>query len=213
MDTIITLNDISKTFGKKTILDHITAQFSKGSITGIVGRNGSGKTVLFKCICGLLKIDEGEIIVQGQHIGDGLKVPDGVGSIIGNVGFLPSISGYKNLLYLASLSGKVDHYRIREVINIVGLDPESRMHVGNYSTGMRQRLGIAQAILDNPDLLILDEPMNGLDNEGVKNMRRLLQLLQGQGKTIILASHIQDDIDILCDSVYHMDAGILSRER
>lgn len=213
MDTIITLNDVSKTFGKKTILDHITAQFSKGSITGIVGRNGSGKTVLFKCICGLLKIDEGEIIVQGQHIGDGLKVPDGVGSIIGNVGFLPSISGYKNLLYLASLSGKVDHYRIREVINIVGLDPENRMHVGNYSTGMRQRLGIAQAILDNPDLLILDEPMNGLDNEGVKNMRRLLQLLQGQGKTIILASHIQDDIDILCDSVYHMDAGILSRER
>lgn len=119
---------------------------------------------------------------------------------------------YRNLYYLAALSGKPDKKKIRDAITMVGLDPDSRKFVGNYSMGMRQRLGLAQAIMEDAELLILDEPMNGLDNEGVKNMRSFLMGLRDLGKTIILASHSQEDIAVLCDEVYQMDAGILTRQ-
>lgn len=134
----------------------------------------------------------------------------GVGAIIENPGFLPNVSGYRNLYYLAALSGKPDRQKIRDTISLVGLAPDSKKHVGNYSLGMRQRLGIAQAIMEDPELLILDEPMNGLDNQGVQDMRTLLKELRSKGKTIILASHSQEDIAYLCDEVYQMDAGVLS---
>lgn len=166
--------------------------------------------MLFKCICGLLSVTEGEITVLGQTIGDGLKVPKGVGAIIESPGFLPNVSGYRNLYYLASLSGKPDRTRICEVINMVGLDPYSRKHVGHYSMGMRQRLGLAQAIMEDPCVLILDEPMNGLDNESVEAMRSFLLAQKKQGKTIILASHSKEDISQLCDVVYQMEAGTIS---
>ena len=168
--------------------------------------------MLFKCICGLIPVTQGEITVLGQSIGDGLKVPKGVGAIIETPGFLPNVSGYRNLYYLASLSGKPDRQRIREVINMVGLDPDSRKHVGHYSMGMRQRLGLAQAIMENPEVLILDEPMNGLDNETVESIRAFLLGQKEQGKTIILASHSKEDISQLCDVVYQMDAGVLSMQ-
>lgn len=212
MDYVIKVRNVTKKFKEATVLKNVTVSFERGKIYGIIGRNGSGKTVLFKCICGLLSVTEGEISVLGQTIGDGLKVPKGVGAIIETPGFLPNVSGYRNLYYLASLSGKPDRNRIREVINMVGLDPDSRKHVGHYSMGMRQRLGLAQAIMENPEVLILDEPMNGLDNETVESIRAFLLGQKEQGKTIILASHSKEDISQLCDAVYQMDAGVLSMQ-
>ncbi len=212
MDYVIKVRNVTKKFKEATVLKNVTVSFERGKIYGIIGRNGSGKTVLFKCICGLLSVTEGEISVLGQTIGDGLKVPKGVGAIIETPGFLPNVSGYRNLYYLASLSGKPDRNRIREVINMVGLDPDSRKHVGHYSMGMRQRLGLAQAIMENPEVLILDEPMNGLDNETVESIRAFLLGQKEQGKTIILASHSKEDISQLCDVVYQMDAGVLSMQ-
>lgn len=212
MDYAVQVNNVTKQFKETTALKQVTVSFKKGKIYGIIGRNGSGKTVLFKCICGLLAVTEGEISVLGQNIGDGLRVPKGVGAVIETPGFLPNTSGYRNLYYLASLSGKPDREKIRAAIRSVGLDPDSRKVVGNYSLGMRQRLGLAQAIMEDPELLILDEPMNGLDNDGTKHMRKFLMDLRKQGKTIILASHSQEDIAIMCDTVYLMDAGTLTQE-
>ena len=212
MDYVIKVRNVTKTFKEATVLNDVTVSFERGKIYGIIGRNGSGKTVLFKCICGLIPVTQGEMTVLGQSIGDGLKVPKGVGAIIETPGFLPNVSGYRNLYYLASLSGKPDRQRIREVINMVGLDPDSRKHVGHYSMGMRQRLGLAQAIMENPEVLILDEPMNGLDNETVESIRAFLLGQKEQGKTIILASHSKEDISQLCDVVYQMDAGVLSMQ-
>ena len=212
MDYVIKVRNVTKTFKEATVLKDVTVSFERGKIYGIIGRNGSGKTVLFKCICGLIPVTQGEITVLGQSIGDGLKVPKGVGAIIETPGFLPNVSGYRNLYYLASLSGKPDRQRIREVINMVCLDPDSRKHVGHYSMGMRQRLGLAQAIMENPEVLILDEPMNGLDNETVESIRAFLLGQKEQGKTIILASHSKEDISQLCDVVYQMDAGVLSMQ-
>lgn len=212
MDYVIKVRNVTKTFKEATVLKDVTVSFERGKIYGIIGRNGSGKTVLFKCICGLIPVTQGEITVLGQSIGDGLKVPKGVGAIIETPGFLPNVSGYRNLYYLASLSGKPNRQRIREVINMVGLDPDSRKHVGHYSMGMRQRLGLAQAIMENPEVLILDEPMNGLDNETVESIRVFLLGQKEQGKTIVLASHSKEDISQLCDVVYQMDAGVLSMQ-
>lgn len=212
MEYAVEVKNVTKQFKETTALKNVNVSFEKGKIYGVVGRNGSGKTVMFKCICGLLAVTDGEITVLGQTIGDGLRVPKGVGAIIETPGFLPNASGYRNLYYLAALSGKPDKKKIRDAITMVGLDPDSRKFVGNYSMGMRQRLGLAQAIMEDAELLILDEPMNGLDNEGVKNMRSFLMGLRDLGKTIILASHSQEDIAVLCDEVYQMDAGILTMQ-
>ena len=193
-------------------MNNVSVAFEKGKIHGIGGRNGSGKTVLFKCICGLFPVTEGEITVLGQPIGDGKTVPKGVGAIIESPGFLPNASGYRNLYYLAQLSGKANREKIRDAITMVGLDPDSKKHVGKYSMGMRQRLGLAQAMMDDPELLILDEPMNGLDSHGVDHIRAVLKELKDRGKPIVLASHSKEDISLLCDSVYQMDAGVLTKQ-
>ena len=211
MENAIEIRHVTKRFKENVAVNDVTVSFEKGKIHGIIGRNGSGKTVLFKCICGLFPVTEGEITVLGQEIGDGKRVPKDVGAIIESPGFLPNCSGYQNLRYLMELSGKVDKERIRNTIALVGLDPDSKKHVGKYSLGMRQRLGLAQAIMEDPQLLILDEPMNGLDKGGVEEMRQLFLRLKEQGKTILIASHNPEDTRILCDTLHEMDAGIMTR--
>ena len=212
MKTAVRLVKVTKSFQKEQVLKGITHSFEQGKIHGIMGFNGSGKTVMFKCICGFLKMDEGEILVDGKRIGKEIEAPQDVGVIIENPGFLPSYNGYQNLNFLACIRNKIKKKDILEVIERVGLDPKSKKRVGKYSMGMRQRLGIAQAIMENPSLLILDEPMNGLDNQGVQDMRKLFLNLKEEGKTIILASHNREDISVLCDTVAEMDHGqILSR--
>ena len=190
-------------------MKNVSISFEKGQIHGIVGRNGSGKTVLFKCICGLMHPEEGVILVNGKRVGRDVDMPEDIGAIIEAPGFLPNYSGYKNLRFLANIRRKIGKEEILSVLKTVGLDPESRKHVGKYSLGMRQRLGIAQAIMEDPEILILDEPMNGLDNAGVQDIRALLLELKAQGKTILLASHNHEDIAALCDTVHEMDGGVL----
>ena len=210
MENAIEIKDLKMTFGKDEVLKGITHSFEKGKVHGIVGNNGSGKTVMMKCICGFLKPTSGEVKVNGKIIGRQEDFPKSLGLIIEAPGFLPHLSGFRNLSILASVNKKIDKQRIKETICLVGLDPDMKKPVGKYSLGMRQRLGIAQAIMEDPELLILDEPMNGLDKNGVREMRELLKGLVGKGKTIILSSHNPADIDALCDTVCEMDGGVLT---
>ena len=209
MNYSIVAEQVCKQFKDNLALDNVDLKVESGSICGLVGRNGSGKTVLMKCICGLMPLTSGKIIVNGKTIGMDAEIPESVGVIIETPGFLTSFSAYSNLKFLADISGKADKQAIRAAIKSVGLDPDSKKHVGKYSLGMRQRLGLAQAIMEDPELLILDEPMNGLDKNGVKDIRSLLLDLRAQGKTILLASHFAQDIDELCDTVHEMDQGII----
>ena len=210
MENAIEIKDLKMNFGKDEVLKGITHSFEKGKVHGIVGNNGSGKTVMMKCICGFLKPTSGTVTVNGKLIGRQEDFPKSLGLIIEAPGFLPHLSGYRNLAILASVNKKIDKARIKENIRLVGLDPDMKKPVGKYSLGMRQRLGIAQAIMEDPELLILDEPMNGLDKHGVEEMRGLLKGLAEKGKTIILSSHNPADIDALCDTVCEMDAGVLT---
>ncbi len=210
MDIAISIKNVYKRFGEDTVLSSVSHDFEEGKIHGIVGNNGSGKTVLMKCICGFLLPTTGQIFVRYKQVGKDMDFPDDLGLIIETPGFLPSASGLKNLEILASLNKKINRETICNTIKRVGLDPNIKKPVGKYSLGMRQRLGIAQAIMENPSILILDEPLNGLDKSGVKDMRELIKGLREQGKTILLASHNQMDIDELCDTVCEMDAGILT---
>ena len=166
MTNAIELVDLCKTFGQDEVLKHVTRSFEAGKIHGVVGNNGSGKTVMFKCICGFLQPTSGKVFVQGKQIGKDVDFPDDLGLIIETPGFLPQLSGLRNLEILASLKKKIGLKEVAAVIRRVGLDPLSTKPVGKYSLGMRQRLGIAQAIMEDPSLLILDEPMNGLDKNG-----------------------------------------------
>ena len=209
METCIEVQNVVKRFRDQVVLKNVSISFEKGKIHGIVGRNGSGKTVLFKCICGLMHPEEGVLLVNGKRVGRDVDMPEDIGAIIEAPGFLPNYSGYKNLRFLANIRRKIGKEEILNVLKTVGLDPESRKHVGKYSLGMRQRLGIAQAIMEDPEILILDEPMNGLDNAGVQDIRALLLELKAQGKTILLASHNHEDIAALCDTVHEMDGGVL----
>ncbi len=213
MNNIIEINGVSLTLRKTQILKDINKTFEKGKIHGLIGRNGSGKTMFMKCICGFIKPTEGEITVFGKKIGKDCDFPDSVGIIIETPGFIPYYSGYKNLKLLADLNRKITGEQVKNAMNQVGLAPELKRHVKKYSLGMRQRLGLAQAIMENPDLLILDEPMNGLDKDGVSDMRKYLLELKEQGKTILIASHSAEDIEILCDTVCEMDKGILTKLR
>ena len=209
-DIAIRVEGVYKRFGTDTVLKDVSRSFERGRIHGIVGNNGSGKTVLMKCICGFLIPTEGEVIVNGKRVGKDVDFPPGLGLIIETPGFLPNMTGVKNLEILASLNKKIGLREIATAIRRVGLDPLMKKPVGKYSLGMRQRLGIAQAIMENPSLLILDEPLNGLDKHGVMEMRQLIKGLKEQGKTILLASHNQGDIDELCDTVCEMDAGVMT---
>ena len=203
----IIIDNLTKEFKNQVVLKNVNATLEMGKIYGIVGRNGSGKTVLLKCICGLLIPSAGTVMVDGKIVGKEIDYPQNIGFIIESPGFLSKYSGLKNLKYLASIRGKVKEAEIRGCMKLVGLNPDDKKYVGKYSLGMRQRLGLAQALMEAPDILILDEPMNALDNNGVEEIRGVLLRMKEQGKLIIIASHLREDIDILCDEVYGIDAG------
>ena len=210
---IVDVQKISKSFGSEQVLKDVSLQLEKGKIHGIIGRNGSGKTVLMKCICGFLRPTSGAVKVFGKTIGMDCDFAPDTGMLIETPGFLSHETGMNNLKWLAKLGKGASKDRISDLIRMVGLDPAMKTKVGQYSLGMRQRLGIAQALLDDPSLLILDEPMNGLDKTGVKDIRALLLFLKEQGKTILLASHFAQDIDELCDTVYEMNQGVINEAR
>lgn len=203
----ITVKNVTMKFKGQVVLNDINIDFEMGKIYGIIGRNGSGKTVLLKCICGLLLPTAGTVTVNDKIIGRDVDFPENTGFIIENPAFLQNYSALKNLKYLASIKGKIDEQTIRTFIKLVGLNPDDKKAVGKYSLGMRQRLGIAQALMENPDIIILDEPMNALDNVGVDEIRQVILKMRDRGKLIIIVSHIREDIELLCDNVYEMNAG------
>lgn len=206
-EPVITVENVGLTIGKNVILKDINMEMERGKIYGFIGRNGSGKTMLMKCICGFVRITDGKISVNNQRIGEDVDFPSNIGIIIENPEFVPYYSGYKNLKLLADVKQRIGKEEIKNAMQMAGLNPNLRLHVGRYSLGMRQRLGIAQAIMEDPDILILDEPMNGLDNEGVEDVRTILIGLKGKGKTVIIASHNKEDIDIMCDKVWNLEHG------
>lgn len=211
MEYAVKIENLKKSFGDEVVLKGINQNFERGKIHGIMGFNGSGKTVMFKCICGFLNADEGNIYVNGKLIGKEVDFPQSIGIIIENPGFLPQLSGFENLRRLASLNRIISTREIQDAMFTLGLDPNSKKKVGQYSLGMRERLGIAQAIMENPDLLILDEPFNGLDKCGAEAVCKLFENLKKQGKTIIIAAHNILEMEGLCDTIYEMDAGMLIR--
>ena len=209
----IHIRNVSKAFGENRVLKDVSIDIPAGQITGIIGRNGSGKTVLLKCIIGLMRPDSGEITVGGTRIGQDADFAPDTGFIIETPGFIGNRTGFQNLKYLALISGRADDEAIRATIRRVGLNPDERKKVSRYSLGMRQRLGIAQAIMEDNDVLIFDEPMNSLDSGCVEEMRQLFIALAAEGKTIIVTSHNSEDIRVLCSEVYSIEDGILSRSQ
>lgn len=210
---VIAVEHLTRRFGAETVLNDVSLTLDEGCIHGVIGRNGSGKTVLMKCICGFLQPTSGNVRVFGKQIGRDCDFAPDTGMLIETPGFLPHETGLNNLLWLARLGKRASREKVKSLIELVGLDPGLRKPVSQYSLGMRQRLGIAQTLLDDPSLLILDEPMNGLDKSGVKAMRALLLSLKAQGKTILLASHFAQDIDELCDTVREIDQGVITQIR
>ena len=206
-NSFIQVDDIVLRFKKDVLLDHVSYQCEQGKIHGIVGRNGSGKTLLMKCICGFIRPNEGHIYVRDKEIGKDIDFTPDTGIIIETPGFIPYYSGYRNLKVLAAINNRISRKDIENAMYQVGLDPTMKKRVATYSLGMRQRLGITQAIMEDPSLIILDEPFNGLDKHGVEEMREYFLSLKKKGKTILLTSHNTEDIEYLCDTVVEMDHG------
>lgn len=202
---------VGKRIGEQIILNDINLEFKDSKIYGLIGRNGSGKTVLLKCIAGFMKPSEGEIWLNDKKIGKDIKFLENMGFILNTPGFLLEVSGFKNLQYLASINRRAGKKEIAGAMELVGLDPKSKKSVGKYSLGMRQRLGIAQAIMEDPEILILDEPMNSLDEQAVEEIRNIILQLKVKGKLIIITSHNKEDIEFLCDEVYQIRQGMIER--
>lgn len=204
---MIKVINVTKSFSGEKVLDNVSIEVEKGSICGLLGRNGSGKTVLLKCICGFVKPDKGTIKIKNIVVDNKRNNASNMGIIIETPGFLENETAKNNLKYLALLNKRI---RIKDIENIlckVGLNPHNKKAVKNYSLGMRQRLAIAQAIMENQEIILLDEPMNGLDQAGVEAMRTLFLELKKEGKTILMATHNIEDIQLLCDKVYRLDGG------
>lgn len=207
----LSVKEVSKTFGSTQILKNINFSLKSGEVIGIVGKNGSGKTTLLKTIMGLIYPDDGEIIVGGNKVTPGFlgKLPVNLGALIENPVFLPQFTGFQNLSMLASIRNKIDNNTVSEFMNKVDLDPNNKKAVSKYSLGMKQRLGIAQAIMEDPDIVLFDEPTNALDTDGVKIFEDIIKDMTSKGTSFIIVSHREDEIDRLCNRVYKIDKGEL----
>ncbi|AAO37431.1 ABC transporter ATP-binding protein [Clostridium tetani] len=200
---MILINNVTKKFGTNIILENINLKLQEGNIYGFVGKNGSGKTILFKMIAGFMAPTNGEIKVYNKIIGKDVDFPTSCGIIIESPGFINNLSGYKNLKLLSDINKTISEDEIRKYMNFFGLDPYDKKKVKNYSLGMKQKLGLIQALMEDPKILILDEPMNALEEETVIKVRELLKKIKKE-KIILLSSHNKEDIDLLCDRIYHV---------
>ncbi len=210
MENIIAVKNYNKRIGSQVVLKDINMQLEKGKIYGLKGRNGSGKTMLLRAMCGLIFPDSGEVCIKGKPISIRDVIPPSIGAVIEAPGFILEYSGYRNLKLLASIKNTIDSKRIEEAMVMVGLDPHDKKRVKAYSLGMKQRLGIAQAIMEYPELVLLDEPTNALDTDGVEILRALLLDLKGKGVTVVIASHNQEDLNLLCDEVFLIEKGCIT---
>lgn len=206
-ENILEVNNVCKEFREGTAIENISFTAQNGSIIGFVGHNGSGKTVLFKCICGFYQVTGGEILINKNVVGIGEKMPGNIAFTIEEPAFLGDYSGRKNLEFLYELRHSRDAEHIKNIMDKVKLDYDSKKKVAKYSLGMKQRLAIAQVLMEDAPILILDEPMNGLDRQGIKEIRELILEEKKKGKIILLASHNSEDIEYLCDEVYELENG------
>ena len=206
MSSYIEVRNVSKSFSGRAILQNISLSVEQGTTVGLVGANGSGKSVLFKIICGFEKPDQGSVYVRGNQLGkNGYDFPESLGVFINSPGFIGIYNGFQNLKFLADIQGKIGEKEIRQAMSKVGLDPDNKTKVDNYSLGMKQKLGIAQAIMEGQDILILDEPFNALDYKTYEDVKAIIRMLKAEGKTIFLTSHHYKDIEQLCDQVYSLE--------
>lgn len=203
---------VGKTIKKTPVLKDINVCFESGKIYGIVGRNGSGKTMLFRALSGLIKLTEGEVYLDDKKLGDSFSVLPGIGMIIENTEMYGEFTGYYNLKLLADIRGVIGKKEIEEALLRVGLDPHDKKIVRKYSLGMKQKLAIAQAIMEKPDILFLDEPTNGLDEDSVEKVRTIILKEKERGALVLLASHNREDIEKMADEIYGMRGGVLFQE-
>ncbi|MCT4782116.1 MULTISPECIES: ABC transporter ATP-binding protein [Exiguobacterium] len=211
MSTVIELKNVTKSYKGNVLFDAVDLTISRGKIVGIVGPNGSGKSILFKMMCGFVFPDTGEVYVREQQIGKGSRFPEDFGIIIDRPGYIAGKTGFENLRELAHIQNKISDATIRETMSRLGLNPDNQQKVKNYSLGMKQKLAIAQAIMENQQILILDEAFNALDHDSVQSLRELLLTFRDEGKTILITSHNQEDIDYLCEDVYRINRGKLEK--
>lgn len=202
MNKLICIEHATKCFKDKVVFNDVNIEIFKGDSVGITGYNGCGKSVLMKCICGFSKLTQGEVKINGKKIGKDIDFIENAGVIIESPEFINDLSGYKNLKIIAEIQKKIDEDRILRIMSLVGLKNEENKKVRKYSLGMKQKLRIAQAIMEYPEILILDEPTNGLDKQSVENIRKILKSFLSKGGTILLASHNKGDIETLCNTVY-----------
>lgn len=195
MKILIEMKNVSKAFRSKNILQDVSFTVQQGETVGLVGANGTGKSVLFKMLCGFVEPDKGSIIVDGKKLGKGRDFPENMGIFINSPGFIGIYNGFKNLKFLADIQGKIGTMEIEDAMLKVGLDPSNKTKVDNYSLGMKQKLGLAQAIMENQDILVLDEPFNSLDYKTYGDIKEIIRMLKADGKTIFLASHNFSDIE------------------
>lgn len=208
----IAINNYTKKIKKRTVLDNINLTFDKGKIYGLVGKNGYGKTMLLRGICGFITASQGEIIINNIKVGNGKFAPS-FGTVIENTELYNNLTAFENLSLLSSFSkNRVDKEVINYWIKRFGLEPTSKKKYGEFSLGMRQRLSLAQAFMEQPELIVLDEPTNALDEKGIKEFHEIALEAKNDGATIIIASHSKEDIDILCDKIFCMENGKITKE-
>lgn len=205
--TDIKIENVSKKIKSNMILKNIDMELTSGHIYGFRGKNGCGKTMLMRCICGLIIPTEGKIIINGKELHKDIKIPESIGALIENPAFLPQYTGFKNLKMLASLKGKINDEEVKLAINRAGLDPDDKRTYKKYSLGMKQKLGIANAIMGEPDIIVLDEPINALDEISVENVKKVFLELKEKGKLIIAACHDREELEYLCDIIYELKDG------
>ena len=209
----IKIEDLSKSIKGALILDKVSITLTSGKIYGLRGKNGSGKTMLMRAMAGLLIPDSGSVIINGKTLHKDISFPESIGILIETPSFLPQYTGFKNLKLLAGLTGNISDDEIRTALDRVGLDPEDKRTYRKYSLGMKQKLGIANAIMGEPDIIILDEPINALDEESVKKIKKVLLEIRDKGKLIIIACHDREELEFLSDIIYEIkDGSIVDRK-
>ena len=203
----IKITDVNKTIKKAPILRDINLEFTGGKVYGLRGKNGSGKTMLMRAICGLITPDSGIIDIDGKILGKDISFPESIGVLIENPAFIGNYTGFKNLKVLASIQNRIGDEQIRKALEDIGLDLDDKRTYRKYSLGMKQKLGIAAAVMENPDIIILDEPINALDEVSVEKVHDILEEQKKRGAVIIIACHDKEELDQLSDEIIEISDG------
>lgn len=203
----IEIKNYTKELNNNVILKNVNLKLTGGKIYGLVGKNGSGKSILLKSICGLANIKDGQIKINNQVLGKDIEFSPDIGALLDGAGFIPYVSGFKNLKLLASINNRITDNDIRESMKSLDLNPDDNKPYRKYSLGMKQKLALAQALMEKPQILILDEPFNAIDSESVIEIRNMLLEYKRKGALILITSHVEEDIKLMCDEVFKIKAG------